>query len=70
MTQHPVFEKYTREWLHKLTGYSKTHLSRVASGRVPLSRSFIERVSFALKEPAATLFILDDFHGKYNNSNN
>lgn len=59
MQQHPVFRKYKSEWLHELTGYSKIYLSRVASGNVPLSRSFIERVSFRLNEPAQALFLLD-----------
>ena len=57
MEQHPVFKKYTREWLNELTGYSKIYLSRVASGRVPLSRSFVERLSFTLNEPAEELFL-------------
>jgi hypothetical protein len=59
MQQHTVFRKYTRDWLHELTGYSKIYLSRVASGNVPLSRSFIDRVSFKLNEPAEKLFLLD-----------
>jgi len=59
MQQHPVFKKYTREWLHDMTGYSKIYLCRVASGNVPLSRSFIDRVSFKLGEPAQALFLLD-----------
>lgn len=59
MQQHPVFRKYTRDWLHELTGYSKIYLSRVASGRVPLSASFVDRVSFKLNEPAEKLFLLD-----------
>ena len=59
MEQHPVFKKYTRDWLHESTGYSKIYLSRVASGRVPLSSSFVDRVSFKLKEPAEKLFLLD-----------
>lgn len=59
MIQHPVFRKYTRDWLHDLTGYSKTYLSRVASGRVPLSQPFVDRLSFKLNEPADKLFLLD-----------
>jgi hypothetical protein len=59
MEQHPVFRKYTREWLHEITGYSKIYLSRVASGRVPLSQVFVERVSFKLNEPAEKLFLLE-----------
>ena len=59
MQQHPVFKKYTRDWLHEVTGYSKIYLCRVASGNVPLSRYFIERVSFKLNEPAEDLFLLD-----------
>ena len=59
MQQHPVFKKYTRNWLHDMTGYSKIYLCRVASGNVPLSRSFIDRVSFKLGEPAEDLFLLD-----------
>jgi len=57
MEQHPVFKKYTREWLHELTGYSKIYLSRVASGRVTLSRSFIDRVCFKTGEPEEELFL-------------
>jgi len=59
MQQHPVFRKYTRDWLHDMTGYSKIYLCRVASGNVPLSRSFIDRVSFKLNEPAEDLFLLN-----------
>ncbi len=59
MQQHPVFRKYTRDWLHDMTGYSKIYLCRVASGNVPLSRSFIDRVSFKLNETAEDLFLLD-----------
>ena len=59
MQQHPVFRKYKSEWLHEVTGYSKIYLLRVASGNVPLSRSFIERVSFKLNKPAEELFLLD-----------
>jgi hypothetical protein len=59
MTQHPVFEKYKSEYLHKVTGYSKVYLLRVASGNVPLSKAFIDRVSFKLGEPAEELFLLD-----------
>lgn len=56
--QHPVFRKYKSEWLHEVTGYSKNYILRVASGNVPLSRAFVERVCFALGEPADHLFIL------------
>lgn len=59
MTQHPIFRKYTREWLHDRSGYSKIYLSRVASGRVPLSKPFIDRMAFKLQEPAEALFILN-----------
>ena len=59
MQQHPVFRKYTRDWLHDMTGYSKIYLCRVASGNVPLSRSIIDRVSFKLNEPAEDLFLLN-----------
>lgn len=55
--QHPVFFKYTRDWLNKVTGFSKGYLSRVATGHVPLSRSFRERVCFTLDQPEAELFL-------------
>lgn len=55
--QHPVFIKYRREWLAEVTGYSTGYLSRVATGRYPLSRSFIERVCFKLGQPEAELFL-------------
>lgn len=57
--QHPLFIKYRREWLCEVTGYSKGYLSRVATGRIPLSRSFIERVCFRLKKPEGELFLPD-----------
>ena len=59
MTQHPVFIKYTRDWLHQITGFSKGYLCRVSTGKVSLSRSFIERVCFTLKQPESELFLPD-----------
>lgn len=59
MEQHPVFIKYTRDWLHQVTGFSKGYLSRVATSKCPLSRSFIERVCFKLNEPEEELFLPD-----------
>ena len=59
MTQHPLFIKYTRDWLHEVTGFSKGYLCRVATGKVPLSRSFVERVCFKLNQPEAELFLPD-----------
>jgi hypothetical protein len=57
--QHPVFLIYTRDWLHQTTGYSKDHLSRIATGKLPLTRAFIDRVCYALKRPAEELFLPD-----------
>ncbi|KKM15880.1 hypothetical protein LCGC14_1691530, partial [marine sediment metagenome] len=35
--QHqPLFIRYRRDWLHETTGYSKSYLCRVATGRSPL----------------------------------
>lgn len=59
MRQHPLFSKYTRDYLHEVTGYSKGYLSRVATGKIPLSRSFIERVCFKFHKPEAELFLPD-----------
>lgn len=59
MAQHPIFLKYTRDWLHHATGFSKGYLCRVATGKVPVSRSFIERVCFKLEAPEAELFMPD-----------
>lgn len=57
--RHPLFHKYTRDWLFGVTGYSKGYLSRVATGKIPLSRSFVERVCFKLGEPESELFVPD-----------
>jgi len=57
--QHPLFIKYKRDWLNKVTGYSKGYLSRVATGRIALSRPFIERVCFKLNRPESELFLPD-----------
>jgi len=59
MQHHPLFRKYRREWLSEVTGYSKGYLCRVATGKIPLSRSFIERVCFKLEQPEAELFLPD-----------
>ena len=59
MAQHPLFTKYTRHWLHEKTGFSKGYLSRVATGKVSLSRAFLERVCFTLGEPESALFLPD-----------
>lgn len=59
MPQHPLFIKYTRDWLHEITGFSKGYLSRVATGKVPLSCSFVERVCFKLQQPEEELFLPD-----------
>ena len=60
--QHPLFIKYRRDWLHSVTGYSKGYLSRVATGRTVLSRSFVERVCFKLNQPKEELFLPDATH--------
>jgi len=57
--QHPLFIKYTRDWLSEITGFSKGYLCRLSTGRVPLSRSFIERVCFKIGEPEEELFLPD-----------
>jgi len=57
--QHPLFEIYTRGHLSKITGYSKVYLCRVALGKVPLTRAFIDRVCFKLNLPLEDLFLLD-----------
>jgi len=59
MAQHSVFIKYTRDWLHQVTGFSKGYLCRVATGKAPLTRSFIERVCFKLNQPEEELFSPD-----------
>jgi len=58
--QHPVFYKYTRDWLAVATGFSKGYLCRVATGRYPLSQSFIERVCFKLGQPREDLFLPEE----------
>ena len=55
--QHPLFIKYTRDWLSEVTGFSKGYLCRVATGRVPLSRSLIERGCYRVGEPVEELFL-------------
>lgn len=57
MTQHPIFKKYTRAWLHEVTGYSKNHLARINTGKMPLSRTFVERVCYSLQEHESELFL-------------
>ncbi|GAI32709.1 unnamed protein product [marine sediment metagenome] len=60
MNQHPIFTKYRRQYLYQATGYSLGLLSRVATGKMPASRPFIERVCYRLGEPEEALFLPDD----------
>lgn len=57
---HPIFAKYSRDWLSRTTGYSKAYPSRVATGNTSLAKSFVERCSFSLQETESELFIVDD----------
>lgn len=60
---HPIFKKYTRSWLHEVSGYSKGYLCRVATGKIPLSRLFMAKAAIALGEPEAALFLLEGAEG-------
>ncbi len=60
--QHPIFIKYSREWLYEVTGYSTGYLSRVATGKVPLTSSFIERICYRLNQPEGNLFSPNSAH--------
>jgi len=54
---HPLFRIYTRSYLSETTGFSKSHLCRVATGKAPLTRSFVARVCLALGRPEGELFL-------------
>jgi len=56
--QHqPLFLKYTRAYLSQVTGYSRGYLSRLDTGGIPVSRSFVERVCYKLEQPQEELFL-------------
>jgi len=55
--QHPVFYKYTRSWLAERTGFSKGHLSAIATGRIPCCQLFIDRVCSRIGLPEEVLFL-------------
>lgn len=57
MEQHPLFVKYTRQWLSEKTGYSKGYLCRVATGKTRLSLYFVERVAYTLQQHPSELFL-------------
>lgn len=61
--KHPLFHKYTRHWLHRQTGYSKGYLSKLARGRIPLSRAFIAQCCYKLGEPEVELFLPQGVQG-------
>ena len=45
--------------LSQQSGYTRGYLSKVSTGKLPLTRTFIEMVSFKLNEPIESLFRLD-----------
>lgn len=59
MVRHPIFVKYKRSWLQRVTGFSQSHLSRVATGKAPLTGRLIRRACRKLGEPVGALFLLD-----------
>ena len=54
--QYALFLKYTRKWLHRKTGFSIEYLSRLATGKARMNRSFIERVCYRLNKSEEELF--------------
>jgi len=54
---HPIFDKYRRGWLSRNTGFSRGYLSRIATGKLPLTRSFVYRVCDKLGLPESELFL-------------
>lgn len=54
---HPLFKIYTRSYLSEATGFSRGHLSRVATGKERLSRSFIDLCCYRLGRPEEELFL-------------
>lgn len=68
-SRHPLFGKYSRDWLRQTLGYSKGYLCRIATGRVHLSRPFVERACFRLHESEAELFSLDADEGNSQSEN-
>lgn len=58
--QYTIFLKYQRGYLSKVTGYSRGHLSRIATGAKSPSEPFIGVCAYNLKEPAEELFRLVD----------
>jgi len=57
--QHPIFTTYTRDYLHRITGYSKNYLSQLATRNLPLTRTFVDLCCFKLNRPREELFLLD-----------
>jgi len=57
MVIQPLFRIYTRSYLSETTGFSRSHLCRVATGKAPMTRSFIARVCHALRRPEGELFL-------------
>ncbi|MBA7694675.1 hypothetical protein ES703_103288 [subsurface metagenome] len=58
--QYAIFLKYQRGHLSQATGYSRGHLSRIATGAKPPSKAFIGVCAHSLSEPAEELFRLLD----------
>lgn len=54
---HPLFAKYPPALLSEATGYSRGYLSRLATGRVSVSRSFVQRMCYKFGKPEAELFL-------------
>lgn len=58
--RHPLFDIFTRSWITSATGYTLSYLSRVATGKAPITRSFIDRCCFSLNRTEKELFFTDE----------
>lgn len=58
--RHPLFYIFSRNWLNSTTGYSKGYLCRMATGKAPITRSFIDRCCFSLNRTEEELFLTDE----------
>ena len=55
-SRYPLFNQFSRKWLTEVLGYSEGYLCRIATGGKPLSKSFIARRCYRLKETELELF--------------
>jgi hypothetical protein len=60
---HPLFERYSIDTLHEMTGYQRDYLRDIGTGKKEATRLFRRKVSLRLAQDEDALFAVPAHNG-------